>query len=230
MKKITALLLALVLLVSLVSCGKIAEAAEKIGEEIKESSEDGSKNETATKKFSQGTVDGNTYKSEYLGIGVTLDENWVFATEDEIRQLNEQVISALGNIFGDDYEAALEQAPYETEMYAMNNTDIGVIEINIENDGLQGLTMSVEEYMDIADEQLRSLYDGLGVENLVIVRESFEFAGKTQMAFHMNGDYMGLSLESISVVIKNGARFATVAITSYTDSAEEIAAQFYAVE
>ena len=226
MKKITALLLALVLLVSLVSCGKIAEVAEKIGEEIKESSD----GETATKKFSPGTVDGNTYKSEYLGIGVTLDESWVFATEDEIRQLNEQVISSLGDIFGDDYEKALEQAPYATEMYAMNNTDYGVIEINIENDGFRGLTMSVEDYMDIADEQLKEAYDGLGVENLVIVRESFEFAGKTQMAFHMNGDYMGLSLESISVIIKNGPRFATVAITSYTDSAEEIAAQFFAVE
>ena len=224
MKKITAILLALIMLLSLSSC-----TSSNVNGKIETENETENTTEENT-GFSVGTVSGGKYTNEYFGIGCELGEDWVFANEDEIRQLNEKVIDNLGEVLGDDYEMALEDAPYVTDMLASNQTTASSININIENSGPQGLLMSVDDYMDAADKDLADTLYGLGIDNLSVERATYDFAGKTQKAFKVTGDYLGLDFEEILLVIKKGARFVSISITSYFGNAEEILDLFYAVD
>ena len=65
MKKLTALLLAFVLVLSFAACG--TEDAD------------------TPKEFSRGVITGDVYESEYSGLRFTKPADWKYYTDDELR-------------------------------------------------------------------------------------------------------------------------------------------------
>ena len=64
MKKLTAVLLALICVFTLAACGKTAEK----------------------KEFTPGKIEGNVYKNEFAGIKLEAGSSWTFATDDEVSE------------------------------------------------------------------------------------------------------------------------------------------------
>ena len=74
MKKLISLLLALCMVFALCACGNVSEQPLLLATTVTEEKIN----------FKPGVVEGNTYSSEYLGIGCTMPEDWQIFTEDEI--------------------------------------------------------------------------------------------------------------------------------------------------
>ena len=77
----------------------------------------------AEESFSVGATVNNTYENAYFGIGVTLDDNWSFETQEEINADNGLVKDILDDA---DYTEALENGTVYTDMSAIRRDEAPV--------------------------------------------------------------------------------------------------------
>ncbi len=129
MKKFTAILLAFVTVFALAACSKEAFTPKR------------------------GETENDTYTNKSFGITFAGDENWYFASEDEIAAA---VGIAVEDMFTEEYAAAVENVQVIYDLYATNTVIGGRANVNFENLGENGALLSEEAYLDIAKGQLES--------------------------------------------------------------------------
>ena len=71
-----------------------------ITEDVTEAEEKESDDSQTKKEFALGTVSGEQYQNDFIGLSFTLPENWGFYTTEEIMQLNQ----ATADMAGEDYK------------------------------------------------------------------------------------------------------------------------------
>ncbi len=129
MKKLTAVLLALICVFTLAACGKTAEK----------------------KEFAPGKVDGNVYKNEFAGIKLEAGSSWTFATDDEVSEFaSEQADGSDGTDDGTVYDAMLSNDASGANIIIMYQSITKLF---------GGKLYSAEEYADVLAEGLESNAD-----------------------------------------------------------------------
>ena len=151
MKRIIATLLMLLMLLSLCACGKseseirgqVSDVAETPAEE--EPAEEAVEEEAAEAQV--GSVTGGRYESSFLGIGCELDENWVYASQEEMAEL----LGVTADMFEDEsYAEAMKNADMFYDMYAIVADGTTSINVLVQNLGLiYGTVLSEEEYVEL---------------------------------------------------------------------------------
>lgn len=139
MKKFLALLLAIVMLSALVSCG---------GAEL-----------------TRGVVEGDVYKNESLGLNFNKPSSWVYSTDEEIAES----MGAAADILGGDLKEALEKNPTIYDMMVVDSLTRTNINVGFENlSKTLSSNITVEQYVDALKKQLAevsamtvSFHDGL---------------------------------------------------------------------
>ncbi len=133
MKKIIAMLMALVMMMSLAACGAGGEDVE----------------------FSRGIVEGNVYTSEFAGITFTAPEGFRFYSDEEIATIN-GISDELLNI--DTVETVVYDMHCSNEM---TGSSVNVNFENL--GALYGALLDEESYIDMSLENLDTTFESSGI-------------------------------------------------------------------
>ena len=180
-------------------------------------------------EFSVGATVSNTYTNEFFGLGLTLDENWVFSTQEEIDATNAAVMEGLDN---ETYSQAMESGAVYTDMMALGAGGAGVNATIEKLNAVMGLALTEEDYVDLSLEQndFKALYAQMGLDVSVLEKETVTVAGAEHPCIVIEGTMQGIALYEKIVVIKSGSYVLSIAASSYIeDVTDGILELFYAV-
>lgn len=205
-KRISALLLGLLLAMSLAACGA---------------------DDTPKKEFSAGVTDGNTYTNEYFGFTATLDESWTFFTSDEIAQLTGQVVDLLDN---EAVAEAYASGKSVVEMYAMRD-DNATLNLTVENLGEEyGAQLTEEDYADVSLDILPDQLTAAGYTDVAAAKTTVSFAGAEHYAIAVSAVMQDVPVYELLACVKVGDYVAVVTACTYgEDATADILAAFQAL-
>lgn len=203
MKKLLALLMTLALLVGVTACGSNEIPATVMGE----------------KSFGLGSVDGLTYKNDFIGIGCNLGSDWSFYSDEQIRQMNNQTTA----LAGEEYEALMANTNMVYDMMAVSSNQLDNISVILEK--------STEEAVAAFD--LRTTYAALfptikqSFENMGYTGITYQFApitidGKTIECVTSSANYgYGIMYQRQLMLPLSGGYVATVTVTTFDNDGTE---------
>ena len=192
MKRIVALLLALLMMLSLAACDK--EAAPAVTEAVSETIDEG-------KPVTLGRVENGVYTNDYIGIGCTLDSGWTFKTAEELQEMPGQV----GELLQDtEYaDASLRQI---TDMMAENvdemiNVNVQYTRLSLEERVIYA-ALSEEALMDVILEESASMADAYaqaGIDDAVMEKAVVKFLGEDHYAIRTTANIQGYPYYMVQV-------------------------------
>lgn len=217
MKKLTAMLLVLVMMLSLCACGEKNVSGTVSPQE-----------EQTEVDFQLGVTTGGKYESTFLGIGCSLDDSWSFASQEELAQM----IGATAEMF--DNEEYAEQMKNTDMFYDMAAAaDDGLVNINIiiQNMGLlYGMALSEEKYIEISQEGLEEQLSSAGFTLEGAEAGTVTFAGQERSGLHITCTYQGIAYYCQQVYIKQGNYMSVITLASFfEDDTDSMLDYFYAV-
>lgn len=184
--------------------------------------------------FTLGQIEGGVYTNNYLGIGCTLDENWVFYSAEELQALPENVREMLK-----DTEAGelLDGVAQIMDMKAENMTEMATINVLYSPQSLQTqlayAAMTEEAFLDsvlLSKDVMISAYTDMGMENVEIEKAVVTFLGEEHFAIKTTAVEQGLNRYMLQVYDMSGAFGATLTVTSYNeDITQELLDLFYKI-
>ena len=144
MKKFLALTLAVVMALLLVSCAFVPSNKDEQPDDSKKAAE-----------LSRGTIEGDVYTSEYLGLSFTKPESWVYSTDEEIA-----AVMNLGAemLLGENFKNALENNPVIYDMMVVDTITRSNINVGFENlSKTFASNITVEQYVEALKAQLANV-------------------------------------------------------------------------
>lgn len=226
--RILAVVLAVFMLASLASCSAKPERGNITNEETSGSGDSSSSNDTTAVEYSVPVQEGNTYSSSTLGAKITLDEGWIFSTDEEIAAMNNVVL----DIVDEDYADQLKDADIIYDMMAADEATGDNISINFQNMGLMfGKVITPETYINLSVSSVEDMLSQAGAENIESSVEKVEFAGKEEAALYVKSELGGVPIYQLCVAKSCGSYMANVTITTILeDSTADILAKFVSVD
>lgn len=180
-----------------------------------------------------GNIIGGVYENGYFGIGCELDENWTYATEEELASLAGLTVDQIKD---EDLKELFENAKTLYDAYASADQGLLSISVVIEDVGvLYGATLDETGYIDLSIENLVLALEQMGCFNVQTEAQDIEFAGGTHRALKVSAQMTSgettLDVYELIVSVKQGNYFASITLCSFLDDATEtMAGYFYAVE
>lgn len=200
--------------------------------EVPEDGEAGTEDGADSGDLELGSVNGGTYENAYFGIGCTLDENWTYATEEELAAAIGETADMLDS---EEFREMMLESNSFFDMQATSSMGHNV-SVAVEDLGaLYGTILSVDSYVELATESLEEQLNSAGMSLQSLEQETVSFAGADHTAIRLHTiysvpDFGDLDIYQLVVVIKQGNYIAAVTISSYdADITGDIAALFYAV-
>ena len=220
-KKLLTCLLALSLVLSFAACGQPANIR---GEVTPNSTTEATTAPAVTEpQFSIGSATGNTYKNTFIGIQCTLDSNWVFKTDEEMKAVNESVVG----VIGDQYEAALANATVVQDMMATHANQMDTVNVVLEKLGAASLLITEEQYLNLSKESTVNALTAMGMTIASAEISTVKLAGQDHACLNIVGSYSGIPLYEKLVVIKCGGYIACITTCTWLeDTCQSILDQF----
>lgn len=217
MKKLTAMFLALMLILSLCACGD-KDVSGTVSPQEEQTDTD----------FQLGVTTGGKYENAFLGIGCTLDDSWTFASQEELAQM----VGTTADMFdNEEYAEQMKNTDMFYDMFAA--ADDGLVNINvvIQNMGLlYGAALSEERYIELSLENLDEQMSSAGFTLEGSETGTVTFAGQERSGLHVSCTYQGISYYCQQIYIKQGNYMSVITLASfYEDITESMLDYFYAV-
>ena len=192
-----------------------SSASEETGDDSSNEAEPAEKEE----EFERGTIDGDTYRSEFFGISYTLPEDYEFATDEQLAEMANITTDMLED---EASQKALESGRVLFDMYAYA-PDGQNISITIEKaNALTGVLISVDQYREICISKLDGQLEGTGMEVTAHDDTTYRIGDTDYPAENIVLSYEGTEIFEKLVFLKNGSIFG---IMPATDSSLEAAEQ-----
>lgn len=217
MKKIISLLLVAAMLLTLSACSGLTE--DDIRGEIssKDPSSDETEKETEAEtepQFSMGKSTLNSYSSDFIGLTVTLPDDWKFYSDEEILAIN--------NITKDYYEedalALLEQATLIYDMYATNESNGSSITIILEKlNALQIATLNYKATIEAQFDTLRDTLGNMGYSDIEISYKKIAVDGEEIDGFELSANIYGIEYNSTTIMFRRGNYLVNISVNSFVD-------------
>lgn len=230
MKKILAVLLALIMLLSLAGCGGKQDISGSVTFDDNKETVTDSTEEESEDEFEIGVTTGGTYENAFIGFGLKIPDDWMFYSEEQINQLNGLVADMVDD---EQLKEQLKNAKTIYDMYAISADGLQTINVTMENLGVAyGKMVSEDDYIDIALRTLPSQLVSAGYdEDMEIEKVTVDFAGEQRSAIKIKAAVYGSEVYQMMVVMKAGNYMALTTSTSFlADDTAEIAGWFYAVD
>lgn len=206
MKRLTAIILIFVMLLSLAACS--AEKKEVRGTVQTAPTE-------AEPEFSVGSTTGNTYTNKFLGVTLALGNEWHFATDEEIREINQMA----QDMVGEEYAKNMQNQDSFQDMYASNLVTGATFNVTVSNMGaMGGILVSEEMVAEQSVEELKKALGAIGVEDITVEQTKIQFAGKEHEALNVHGTMSGVDLFETLVLVKRGGYMGNFAAASFVDN------------
>ena len=160
-----------------------------------------------------GTVDGNTYTNETLGLRCELGDSWYVYSETELASLMGVVADSLSDsIIGD----AIDNNQSVTVFFAMDTTTYGNINITISKDSMSAL--GEENFVALMVPQMKPLLEQSGFENVTCTEAEFEFAGQTHTGIDITATVQGMTVYERQVYLMADSCMYVVTATAYEEN------------
>lgn len=204
-KKVSALLLALLMIFSLVGCG----------------SDDADSNK---KEYTPATVEGNIYTSQFAGLTAALDSSWTVLNDQEISQI-------VGFSIDMTDDAALKESLGSGktiyDLYAMAE-DSSTLNITVGDLGaIYGKLLDMNTLAQSSAEQLVPAFESMGFSDVTAEVSTITFAGAEQVVIVLEGSYQGVIMYEQLVCMKVEDYVFNITACSYgTDRTAEILSLF----
>ncbi len=240
MKKLLALLMAMLLMLSMAACGGITPPTGTVSgnqtetneqatpnEDVKDETTEETENETPDETLSFGSTSGSVYENKALGIGFKAPAGWTFKTKAELAALAGTTAEALGG----DVEEALKNATAVYDMQAVSADLMTNVLVAFENLGVvNGLLVDVDTYIDSAIDQMDSQLAAANAEILKCEKASFTVGGETFSGIKIHMKTSGIDTYQSMLCIKAGNYIGLVNVTTLmTDTTADIFNCFYTV-
>jgi hypothetical protein len=199
MKKLIALLLALVLVALLASCNFFKKSSSKDDddnnddknktEDVADEKDNDDEKSIEDKEFGRGTTEENRYNNSFLDFKFTKPENWIYTTDEEFAAM----LNLGTEYLGDRYKEALKNNPLVYDMMARDVATGSSVTVAYENlSKTFASNITEEQYMTALKSQLPSVsgmnYQVVGdVENVTIGETEFLRLTCTVSASGVNG-------------------------------------------
>lgn len=175
----------------------------------------GCKKESSKLEYSKGTIDGDTFESEFLNLKFTTPKGYTMFPEEV---MNEYVQFTSDIIYKDKDQQVIDYAEavavYEM-MCAESVTNSPNVNIVIEN--LLGREISLDDYIEASKQQLL----GTGIDyTFGDTTEEVEIAGEKYMVLDCVGNYSGQELLQQMYIRKVGDRMMLLTFTYTEDTVE----------
>lgn len=208
MKKMVSLLLALAMVVSLAACGGKSPETPK------------------TAELCRGTVEDNTYTSEFLHVTLTLDDSWQIADDEAMAELSGLVADSFSD---ESVKNQLEKGGVVYDLYAMRS-DGASLNIAIQKLGLaNGAMMTEDAFAEANMKQLPDVLASSSIKVIDIQKSTFPFAGTEHVSLILTGSVQDVPLYETMVVVKTGSYVSLItAATFQNDGTAELLDLFQA--
>lgn len=170
---------------------------------------------------SLGRAQGGVYTNDYLGITCTLDENWTFATAEELQEIPGEVADALK-----DSAIADKLGGQIVDMQAENATNLSAINIVYQkmdlNTQLTYAKLTEDQVIDLMLGQkdvLTSSYESAGMTVISMEKEHITFCGKDRAVLKTVTSMQGITCYMVQLMdCKLGEYMVTTTIVCYQES------------
>ena len=213
MKKLLALILALIMAVAFTSCGD-----DRTFDDIGGNIDGGSVSSEEDTLVELGGVDGTVYKNASVGIQVVAPEGWIFYSDAEIAELNQN-------------NTDLEASNSMIDMMIIETTSGNNVSVSFENLGkIYGSVIGVDKYLELSKTNLTS--DAEFMANVVgdITTTTITIAGETWGCLKFSQTSGGMQFSQICAVKKCGKYMALVTATGLTKTPEELLTMVTAIQ
>ena len=219
MKKILAILLALLMLFSLCACSAMKEASEDEEEE---------KTTKPESEFSLGTIDDLNYESEYIGIGCDLPDNWRFYSDTELESLNGFVLDRLDG----DARDMVENASIIYDMYAIDDGGANSININLEKVSKSQLkNIDIKQNMETLIPTLVGVYESVGYTDITSTVDTVTVDGEEFYCIRTTALLYGEDIYMVQLQIPCTEHMAAITIVSFfEDETQDYLDYFYLLD
>lgn len=198
--KLLSLLLALVMMLSVFMAGCSKDAGDD-GETTAPTLAEG-----VDPNLSLGIVKDYTYTNNYMGIAITLDENWTLSDAKDLQKLPTDVQNALdGTLIGE----AMKNISYYMDMQATATIGSNIQTMNV---GMQKLTAAQKVmFKDMTDDQIIDntlltkdamieSYKAIGLTEVTFSKVQVEFLGETRTLLRTDGKLYGMDYAILQVM------------------------------
>lgn len=168
----------------------------------------------AEPEFDIGSTTGNTYKNTFLGIQCTLDETWIFKTDEEIKAVNDTTME----LVGDEYKEAMANAPVVYDMMATHTNGMDSISVVLEKLSGLNVLMTEQTYMDLSKDNAVNALASMGLNIQSAETFTVQLAGKDHVALMIEADVGGYAIYECMVVVKCGGYIACITVCTWLEN------------
>lgn len=227
MRKLIALLLVILQISVMCACGNTDEPAS-----TEPASTEPAVEETGIlseidkeKEFSQGVTEGQTYKSEFVGIGCELDSDWLFYDEEKIAELNKTAME----MAGEDYKNAVSNIEVVYDMFAVDSTGLNNVSVTLEKGDISEIEkVNLTEYYENVISSAKANFTSMGCTNISCEVVTLNIDNKPVQLIKTKAEANGTMMNQTYFSKKCNGYMANVTTTTFgEDKCEEILAKFY---
>lgn len=224
MKKIIAVLLAILMIVSLSACGKTPTEDDVRGEQT----ENESAPQNSEVEFSLGTVEGPVYENRFIGLGFRLKEGWTFYSDEQIKELN----NLAAEVAGEDYVELLKDSALVYDMYATSSDQMSNVNVNLEKvNALQLAAINLATNFENSFPTLEQSFSNMGYTNISHEVGTITIDNKEFTSLSVTGEINGVKMYQKHIAVKCYGYLANIAVTTFNeDTTDDIYADFYVVK
>lgn len=174
-------------------------------------------------EFSIGSSAGNTYKNEFIGIQCSLDETWVFKTDEEMQAINR----TSAEMVGDEYKDMIANAAVVQDMMATNSNQTDTVNVVMEKLNGVAVLLTEEQYMSAAKDPAVNALSSMGLKIVSAEVVTLQFAGQEHVALTIEADVDGIPMYECMVVVKcSGYMVCVTACTWQKNTCMDILSHF----
>ncbi len=171
--------------------------------------------EVTGKTLSRGTIDGDVYTSEFIGVSFTKPKTWVYSTDEEIAAtmqigaelLNQENFAAQAEKMNNVYDMMVR------DLMTGDNINIGFENLKASNSS----NITEEQYIEVAKNQLKEQASML---NYVFGEaEKCKLGQKDFYRLPAEGAYSGVSFDQFIYIRKEGTYMIVITLTLFGDTA-----------
>lgn len=196
-QKSVAILFVLCLVFALGGCQKLQQAADAV----------------TAKEFSLGTVSGNHYENDFVGIQCDLASDWVIYDEEGISELTGVLYDSFTEA---EAKKMVEESGSAMIFYAQNPSTFSTINITVSD--TESYSMAMGDHKKLIDTmvtKMPELLEQAYMTNVTCTAETFSFCGEDNYGIYTTASVYELPLFERQVILVEGTYSITLTVCAY---------------
>lgn len=167
--------------------------------------------------FGHGTVEGQTYTSEFLNMSCTAPETFRYMNDSEIAEMNSVAVDEKTTL-ADALRQRLESGGQVQDMYLITGDGLHRIGIAVDKETEKGAAVDMEAFIANGIDQAEAAYAAIdGMEEITSQAQTTQFLGAEYQSILTTATYNGFPTQSLQVCIPLDSYVCVVTFTSYVE-------------